>query len=294
MSIFKGLSAFPITPCNGQGQLLADDLRVILARLVTADVQSIGLLGSTGTYAYLPRNTRKDAIAVARDAIGAAKPLIVGVGALRTDDAIDLAEDAANAGAEGLLLAPVSYTPLLDEEVYAHFAAVAGATDLPLCIYNNPGTTHFKFSTELLVQIGALPNVKAVKMPLPDDLSDIAVLRKALPEDVALGYSADWGVPDCLMAGAEAWYSVVGGYLPDQTARLARAAERGDAVEVARINAAFEPLWGLFQTWGSLRVIYACAALEGVTTAVLPRPLLAIPQAVQSEIQAALARIKAI
>ena len=75
-----------------------------------------------------------------------------------------------------LLLAPVSYTPLRDAEVFQHYRAVAGASDLPLCIYNNPGTTHFNFSLELLQRLADIPTIKAVKMPLPvgkiaDDLA---------------------------------------------------------------------------------------------------------------------------
>ena len=82
----------------------------------------------------------------------------------------NLARDAASEGADALLLAPVSYTPLTEEEVYQHFAAVAEATDLPLCVYNNPGTTHFTFSDALLERLAAVPNIKAVKMPLPKDM----------------------------------------------------------------------------------------------------------------------------
>ena len=70
-------------------------------------------------------------------------PLIVGVGALRTDWAKELARGAERAGADGLLLAPMSYTPLTLSEVAEHYRAVAGTTNLPLSIYNNPGTTHF-------------------------------------------------------------------------------------------------------------------------------------------------------
>lgn len=57
------------------------------------------------------------------------------------NEAEELARDAAEAGADGLLLAPVSYQKLTEEEVYQHFEAVATAGGLPLCIYNNPGTT---------------------------------------------------------------------------------------------------------------------------------------------------------
>ena len=59
MALFQGLSAFPITPADEQGQVDTDGLRVLLKRLVDARVGSIGLLGSTGTYPYLTRAERR-------------------------------------------------------------------------------------------------------------------------------------------------------------------------------------------------------------------------------------------
>ena len=286
MSIFKGLSAFPITPCDASGQLLEGELEDLLQPFNSADVQSVGLLGSTGTYAYLSRETRRAAVACARKAVQ--KPLIVGVGAIRTDDAISLAKDAAKEGADGLLLAPVSYTPLLEDEVFAHFEAVSNATNLPLVIYNNPGTTHFTFSSDLLLRLAGLHNVKAVKMPLPADINDVAKLRAALPAEFVLGYSGDWGCPDCLLAGGEAWFSVIGGYLPNETAALARAAMNSDRDKVAQIDAQFKPLWDLFQAWGSLRVIYAAAQIEQDSKAILPRPLLPLANTLHPQIRTAL------
>ncbi len=135
MSPFHGLSAFPITPADGRGRVDPHALAALLGRLLEAEVDSVGLLGSTGTYAYLTRSERRRTIEAAVECIGGRIPITVGVGALRTDDAQDLVRDAREAGADGLLLAPVSYAPLTDEEVFQHFSAVAATTDLPLCIY---------------------------------------------------------------------------------------------------------------------------------------------------------------
>ena len=149
MPLFTGLSAFPITPANDAGVVDTQALSGILEKLVAAHVDSIGLLGSTGIYVYLTREERRRAVKAAVETVKGRTPLIVGVGALRTDAAIDLAQDAAAEGADALLVAPVSYAPLRDDEVFQHFVAIAGATDLPIIIYNNPGTTHFHFSAEL-------------------------------------------------------------------------------------------------------------------------------------------------
>src|SRR5580658_126 len=157
MALFRGLAAYPITPASEAGVVDAPALRRLVRRLVEAGVDSIGLLGSTGTYAYLARDERRRAIEAAVEEVGGAVPVMAGVGALRTDAAVALARDAKAAGAGAGLLAPVSYTPLTDEEVFVHFQTVAGEAELPLCIYNNPGTTHFTFSADLEARIGAIP-----------------------------------------------------------------------------------------------------------------------------------------
>lgn len=291
MTPFNGLSAFPITPADATGQVLTDDLAALVERLVTAEVSSIGLLGSTGTYAYLTRAERARAVSAAVEAVAGRVPLIVGAGALRTDAAVALAEDAAAAGADALLLAPVSYTPLTQDEVFAHFTAVHDATDLPLCIYNNPGTTHFNFSEELIQRLAALPRVKAVKMPLPADgneSAEIARLRKRVPASFRLGYSGDWGMASTLLAGADAFYSVAGGLWPDQTMALARAALSGDREATSEHDARFRPMWDLFRQVGSLRVVYAAAQLIGLTTAEPPRPILPLDGATRTRVRDAM------
>ena len=275
--MFRGLSAFPITPMDENGRVVADDFARLVERLTAAKVDSVGLLGSTGSYMYLSRDERRRAVEIAAEVIGRRVPLIVSVGAMRTNEAEALARDAEAAGADGLLLAPVSYTPLKDEEVFRHFSAVAGATGLPLCIYNNPGTTHFTFSNELIARLAGVPRIAAVKntgLPPADMSSAHEALRPMVPPDFAIGYSGDWNAGGALLAGGVAWYSVVGGLLPEPSLKLTRAAQAGDAAEVARINGLFEPLWFLFRELTSYRVVHAGAKAMGLTQADPPLPIL--------------------
>lgn len=289
--LFHGLCAFPLTPADAAGQVEAPELRRLLERLKEARVDSVGLLGSTGAYVYLERAQRRRAVEVAVDCLGGAVPLVVGVGALRTDAAEALARDAAAAGADALLLAPVSYTPLTEEEVFQHFRAVAAATELPLCIYNNPATTRFTFSEALLARLAAIETIRAVKMPLPQERSlpeELARLRRRLPEGFAIGYSGDWGCAEALLAGAQAWYSVIGGLLPRPALELTQAAQAGDLAEARRLDEAFQPLWRLFREFGSLRVVYAAANLLGLSDAQPPRPLLPLEAQDRARVAAAL------
>jgi 4-hydroxy-tetrahydrodipicolinate synthase len=291
MTLFSGLSAFSITPTDAAGHVDTAALARLLERIVSADADSIGLLGSTGGYAFLSRDERRRAVEVAMESVAGRIPVIVGVGALRTDEAEALARDAKAAGADGLLLAPMSYTPLTEDEVFRHMASVASAGGLPLCIYNNPGTTRFVFSDILIAQLAKVDNIAAIKMPLPADgdfRGELTRLRAMTPAGFSIGYSGDWGAADSLLSGGDAWYSVVAGLLPTDALALTRAAMAGDRAEAERLDRAFQPLWSLFKEFGSFRVMYAIADLLGLCRVAPPRPILPLGPADVLRVKAAL------
>jgi len=293
MTTFSGLAAFPITPTDADGRVDVAGLRRLVRRLVDAKVDSIGLLGSTGTYVYLSRSERRRAIEAALDEAAGAVPVMAGVGALRTDEAVALAKDAKAAGAGAGLLAPVSYTPLLDEEVFVHFQTVAGESGLPLCIYNNPGVTHFTFSAELIQRLSAVDGVAAVKNPAPaaDKVgAHLADLRARVPAGFSLGYSGDGNCTEALIAGGDVWHSVLGGLFPEPALALCRAAQGGDTDLARRLNARLAPLWPLFPEFGGLRIVYAVAnALGLVSAAAPPRPILPLSGADLARVMTAVA-----
>ena len=169
---------------------------------------------------------------------------------------------------------------------------MAGASDLPLCIYNNPSTTNFSFSDELVARLAGVPRIVAVKNPAPvpaEAKAKVDALRARLPADFAVGYSGDWHASDAVLAGGAAWYSVVGGLLPRPSLALMRAAQDGNAAEVRRLDMAFAPLWNLFKRHGSLRVVYTAASLMGLTDAQPPRPILPLDVNGRAQVEQALA-----
>ena len=289
MTPFSGLSAFPVTPADDAGRVDTDRLQTFVSRLADAGVASIGVLGSTGGYPYFSTPERARALKAAVEAANGV-PVLAGIGALRASDVTAHAQDAEAAGAAGLLLAPVSYLPLTDDEVLGLARDVAAVSTLPILIYNNPGTTHFNISEDLLLRLAEVRTVKAVKNPAPPDgdfADQIARLRPRLPDDFSLGYSADATIAGALSAGTDAWYSVIAGTFPDTCRDLWEA--RTDPDRLATLNARLGPLWDLFTAHGGIRVIHEAANLIGLGPVALPRPLLPLAEPVRAEIATALA-----
>ncbi len=278
--MFHGLSAFPLTPMNEDAIDEAAFAR-LLERLALARVDSICVLGSTGNYAYLSMAERKRLAELALDHASDV-PMMVGIGALRTRDVLALAEHAQKTGAGAVLLAPVSYQKLTDEEVFGLYEAVTRSLSVPLCVYDNPGTTHFTFSDELHGRIAQLPRVGSIKIPgVPAEAEAarqrVQRLRALIPPHVTIGVSGDAHGAAGLNAGCDAWYSVIGGLLPAPLLAITRAAQAGNAGEASRLSGHLQPLWALLQRHGSLRVAAAAAELLGlVASPSLPLPLQAL------------------
>ncbi|WP_394681616.1 dihydrodipicolinate synthase family protein [uncultured Comamonas sp.] len=291
--MFKGLSAFALTPMDERG-IDMPALAQLVQRLVAAGVDSIGALGSTGSYAYLSRAERAQVAALAVEQAQGV-PVVVGIGALRTRDVLALADDAQKAGASGLLLAPVSYQKLTDDEVYGLFQAVSRAVSVPIVVYDNPGTTRFEFSDALHGRIAQLPHIASIKIPgVPADAAEakarVQRLRAVVPAHVSIGVSGDALGAKGLVAGCDAWYSVIGGLWPQTTLAITRAALSGQAEQALELSNRLAPLWAWFQQkGGSLRSVATAAELMGlVRSPCLPLPLLTLQGADREALAAVL------
>jgi 4-hydroxy-tetrahydrodipicolinate synthase len=275
--MLTGLSAFPLTPLV-DGKVDEAAFRRLMNNLVTAGVDSIGALGSTGSYAYLTTQERKRVAQLAVDGAHGI-PVMVSIGAIRVQEVLELAESAQQAGVSAVMMAPVSYQRLKPDEVFALYERVARHLSVPLCIYDNPGTTGFSFTDDLLAAIAALPSVGSVKLstvagePL-NGKARVDALRARIPAHVSIGISGDWQAAEGFAAGCDIWYSVIGGLAPAASLAISRAAQAGDYAKASQLSEKLEPLWQLFRKHGSLRVVAAAADILGLAQSpCLPFPL---------------------
>lgn len=288
--MFHGLCAFPLTPLYRE-EADYPGLERMITRATLGQVDSIAVLGSTGNYMYLSREERRRTV---ETAVGTANgtPVIAGVGGVRTRDVLGSAEDAQRAGASALLLAPVSYQPLTEAEVFGLYSDVCANSSIPIVVYDNPVTTRFSFSDELLGRIGQLPQIASIKTspPSPRTAAErIVNLRNLLPGHTTLGISGDAVVKEHLRAGYDVWYSVIAGIFPEVARAIHDESQDADNHDAGDTFDRLKPIWSLFIRYGSLRVMACMAQNLGLVDAeLLPRPLQPLPAAARAEVGEAL------
>ncbi len=277
---FTGLIAYPVTPFQQGGRLDLESLERYVGRLVRSGVDGVVVLGSSGSFAYLSAQERAEVVRVAVGAAhGSGVPVGAGISAMTTRDVLEMAYAAESGGADGVVLNPLSYIPLVSQEIADQVETVAAAVSLPVCIYNNPTTTGFTYPVELAAELSWLENVHAFK-DTADSPAGFAERRRrfaglAAP-GTAHGASGERLIHEAAPDTA-AWHSGIAAVLPRQYAAFRAAVVDGDEVAVRMWQTALAPLLEILRQERPLSSLYALAEVCGVSTAPPRRPLLPIP-----------------
>ena len=157
------------TPFTPDGALDLDAWRELIALYVRQGVHGVLVNGTTGEWFAQTPAERAELARAAVDAVAGRVPVVVGVGAFTGRESAELAVGVAEAGADGLLTTPPPYVHPSDDEVFAYYRTVAGATGLPLMVYNWPRGTAVDMSVDLLERLCGLDAVVAVKESSGDE-----------------------------------------------------------------------------------------------------------------------------
>ncbi len=211
-------------------------------RLLAAGCRGVIPLGSLGEAATL---TFEEKVAVLRScvsAVGDRVPVVAGISALATDEAVSLARAAAGAGCSGLMVLP-PYVYRGDwAETQAHVTAVIEATPLSCILYNNPiayGTDFLPEQIRLLAERHA--NLHAVKES-SGDVRRVTAIRALLGDRLAIFVGLDDAIVEGVAAGARGWVAGLVNALPEESVMLFEHARAGRAAETRRLYEWFLPL----------------------------------------------------
>ncbi len=160
---FHGVFPYLVSPVDADGEVHADVLARLCDDLVAAGVHGLTPLGSTGEFAYLSWPQRRRVVEVVLEAASGRVPVIAGVAATTTADAVAQARAFEAMGCAGILAILEAYFPLSDDGVADYFRAVAAAVSIPVVLYTNPTFQRSDLSLDVIDRLSHVPNIAYIK-----------------------------------------------------------------------------------------------------------------------------------
>lgn len=243
-------------------------------RMLASGCDGLVCAGSLGEAATL---AVEEKIALVRTAVRAARgraPVVLGIAALGTHEAVGLARAAAHAGASGLMVLPPYVYSTDWREMKAHVAAVIRATPLSCILYNNPVAYRTDFLPGQIAELAREhPNLAAVKES-SGDVRRIIALRAALGARLTLLVGMDDAVVEGVRMGAQGWIAGLVNAFPAETIALFNAAVAGDTTRADALYQWFLPLLRLDTVPKFVQLIKWVQAETGTGSATVRPPRL--------------------
>jgi len=241
-SIWRGVIPAITTPFDPEGRVDHDFLARHARLLIDAGCRGIVPLGSLGEAATLGFAEKVAILETLVRALAGRAPVIPGIAALSTDEAVRLAREAQRVGCAGLMVLPPYVYSTDSREMGAHVSAVIAATPLPCMLYNNPVAYKTDFVPAQIAEFATrFPNLAAIKESSAD-VRRFAAIRALLGDRLELLVGMDDAIVEGLAMGAVGWIAGLVNAYPAESVRLFALAESGGPAAAAALYAWFLPL----------------------------------------------------
>ncbi len=237
----RGAMTAIVTPFRSDGSVDETALERIARWQVASGIHGLVPCGTTGEGATLEDHEHALVVETVVRAVQGRVPVVAGCGTNDTRRTLEAARRAEQAGADALLVVTPYYNKPNRSGMIEHYRAVAGATTLPVIVYNVPGRTGQNLGAALILELARIPGIAGVK-EASGDLEQIATILAGRPAGFAV-LSGDDSLALATMAlGAEGLVSVVANETPGEMAALIDAAASGDFARARELHFRLLPL----------------------------------------------------
>lgn len=277
----KGVLSAIVTPFTADAEHIDEAaLRKLVDQGIADGVDGFVPAGGTGEFSVLSHQERLKLVDIVVEQTAGRATVLAHTGATSSREAIELSKHAERAGATAIMLATPYYEPIGFDEAFAYYAAVAEATDLPICAYNFPPATGLHLNVEFTLRLAReIPQVKFIK----DSSSDIMQMNVFLSdhrEDITFLNGEDVLILPALALKAPGMVMGAANFLAPALAKLQKASTEGDDVTLLSIWRQINPLVRVLATGRYNSGIKAGCELLGLKVGPVRAP---IPQYTAAE-----------
>jgi 4-hydroxy-tetrahydrodipicolinate synthase len=270
---FEGIYTPLVAPFYDDYTLNKDAMARTVNMLIEAGVHGIIVAGTTGEYYAMSKKERVFLMGLAKEMINGRLPMIIGTGAMRTEDSIEYAKAAKDHGADAILVATPPYAYPTGREIALHALAIDRAANLPVMLYNYPGRMSVNMDEDTLDRLGRSANFCAIKESSGDP-NRLHMLARDYPH-IALSCGMDDQALEFFAWGARSWVCAGSNFAPEAHIALYQAcAIEGDFSKGRAIMSAMLPLMRVLEQGGKfVQCIKYGLTLRGIDAGPPRRPL---------------------
>lgn len=224
--LFRGVFPALVTPFRN-GAVDEEAFVSLVERQIAGGVHGLVPVGTTGETSTLSHEEHKRVVEICVATARGRVPVIAGAGSNSTDEAIELVRHAKAVGATAALVVTPYYNRPSQEGLYAHYAAINAAVELPVLVYNVPARTSVDISNDTLARLSKLPNIVGVK-DATGDLARASLQRLVCGEDWVMLSGDDLTALGYMAHGGHGCISVSANVAPDLVSTFYNAALGGD------------------------------------------------------------------
>ncbi|MGE8066249.1 dihydrodipicolinate synthase family protein [Pseudomonas sp. NPDC089569] len=269
---FEGIYTPAITPLTANGEIDTSAFAEVLEHLIESKVHGIIIGGSTGEYYAHTAQERIALAAQAKDVIGGRLPLVIGTGAIRTEDSVEYAKAARAIKADAILVGSPPYALPTEKENAIHALTVDRAADLPIMLYNYPARMGVNMGEAYFEAVSESKNIVAIKES-SGDMAQVHRLARNYP-NISLSCGWDDQALEFFAWGARSWVCAGSNFIPREHVALYEACVvEKDFDKGRRIMSAFMPLMDFLESGKFVQSIKYGCELNGLRTGSVRSPL---------------------
>ncbi|WP_271408689.1 dihydrodipicolinate synthase family protein [Pseudomonas sp. Q1-7] len=288
---FDGIFTPAITPLTAEGAIDKSAFANVLEYLIESKVHGIVIGGSTGEYYAHTTEERFALAAQAKDVINGRLPLVVGTGAIRTEESVAYAEHARTIKADAILVGSPPYALPTQKEIATHVLAVDRAAGLPIMLYNYPARMGVGMGDEFFAEVAGCKNIVAIK----ESSGDTARLHRLAVQHPEIALSCGWDdlALEFFAWGARSWVCAGSNFIPREHVALYEACVlEKDFDKGRRIMAEMMPLMDFLESGKFVQSIKQGCELSGLRAGGVRAPMQPLEGEEKEALQSVLTTLK--
>ena len=231
MRNFQGTGVALVTPFNDDFSVDYSALEKLIEFNISNGVEYLVVFGTTGESVTLNKQEKKEVLKFVIKLVADRVPIVIGIGSNNTLEVVEEIKNTDFTGVSGILSVSPYYSKPTQEGIYAHFKAIAEATELPIILYNVPGRTSSNMLPETIVKLyNDFSNIVGVK-EAGNNVAQYLRLLKIRPEGLLVISGDDDLALGIVLAGGDGVISVIGQGYPKEFSEMIRLGLQGNAKE---------------------------------------------------------------